>query len=112
MRPGATDWRDALGALHFDEPVSEPGDAAEDTPTQDALPAQKLQVTVEKKGRGGKTATIISGFTLSDKEIDDIAGRLKKKLGTGGSARGGEILIQGERRDDVMSALRQLGVIK
>ena len=67
---------------------------------------------VDRKGRGGKTATIISGFTLDDEEIAEIAARLKKSLGVGGSARGGEILIQGDRKNDVLNLLRQQGLIK
>ncbi len=69
----------------------------------------RLVVSMEKKGRGGKTATIISGFTLADNEVCEIAATLKSKLGTGGSARGGEILIQGNRTDDVKTMLQQMG---
>lgn len=73
--------------------------------------AGKLDVILEKKGRGGKTATIIAGFgdDIDDGEIDGLAALLKKKLGTGGSARGGEILIQGDRRDDVIAILKTQG---
>lgn len=72
---------------------------------------QKLSVSIEKKGRGGKTATIISGFTLPDDEIAQIASTLKKKLSTGGSSRGGEILIQGDRRQQVLQILKQLSIV-
>lgn len=104
------DWKDKLAAL---QGLPE----GEDTPDQKDLEAEdkpkqngKLNVVVEKKGRGGKTATIIEGFTLPDEEVADIAAKLKKRLGTGGSARGGEILIQGSRRDDVIAALRAMGL--
>lgn len=69
----------------------------------------KLVVSMERKGRAGKTATIVSGFTLPDSEVARIAAKLKKRLGTGGSARGGEILVQGDRREAVTQALRDLG---
>lgn len=73
-------------------------------------PAEKLQVVIERKGRGGKTATIVAGFTSTgDDEIADLARELKTRLGTGGSARGGEILIQGERRREVVDLLRAKG---
>lgn len=71
--------------------------------------AQQLVVSIERKGRGGKTATIVSGFALADEEVADIASTLKTKLGTGGSARGGEILVQGDRRGDVARLLRGMG---
>lgn len=64
---------------------------------------------MERKGRGGKTATIVSGFTIDDDAVASVAAALKKRLATGGSARGGEILIQGDRRADVIDALRALG---
>lgn len=69
----------------------------------------KLAIFVEKKGRGGKTATIITGFTCEQQELLDLASRLKNALGCGGSARDGEILVQGERREDVARFLRGQG---
>lgn len=82
-----------------DEPHKEPG-----------RPSDKLQVVTERKGRGGKTATIVTGFTsLDDDGIAELARRLKTRLGTGGSSRGGEILIQGERRKEVVELLRKEG---
>lgn len=71
----------------------------------------RLQIVTEKKGRGGKTATIIFGFDASvpDEEISALGTRLKKRLATGGSARGREILIQGERREEVGRLLAEEG---
>lgn len=85
-----------------DEPAPEPE-------TAERRPADKLQVVMERKGRGGKTATIVAGFTCSDEEIDALARELKTRLGTGGSSRGGEILIQGDRRREVADFLRSRG---
>lgn len=104
------DWKDALGAIQG-LPEGNPEEALESSP-QESKPRQKgkLNVVVEKKGRGGKTATIVEGFSIPDEEVAEIAAIIKKRLGTGGSARGGEILIQGSRRDDVIAALRSLGL--
>lgn len=108
------DWKDALASLSG---IPE-GKAADDTAenntvlrTESEVPHQKspLHVLIEKKGRGGKTATIIEGFEISDDEIEGIAHTLKKKLGTGGSSRGGEILIQGDRKVDVIRLLKDMG---
>lgn len=106
----ATDWKDALAALGG-LPAGEPEAAAAADDSDDTRKKQKgtLHVVIEKKGRGGKTATIIEGFEISDDEIDDIARDLRKRLGTGGSARGGEILIQGDRKADVVKLLREMG---
>ena len=103
------DWRDILGAMNLPEGPEET-QPEETEVAKPKPPRQKLVIDVERKGRGGKTATIISGFTLTDDEISEVAARLKKKLGTGGSARGGEILIQGDRRADVARALKELGL--
>lgn len=105
------DWKDALRSLRDPSETTVPDD--ESTPASNAEPVKKqrakLNVVMERKGRGGKTATIIEGFEIEDSEIDDIARRLKQKLGIGGSARGGEILLQGDCRDKVRSLLREMG---
>lgn len=81
-------------------------DAVEETlPPEEQL----LEVLLEKKGRGGKTAVIICGFIGSDEDLKDLAKTLKAKCGVGGSARDGEILIQGDVRDKVMDLLNGMG---
>lgn len=77
--------------------------------TKVSSPAFRLDIILEKKGRGGKQATIISGWQDSDEALLDLAATIKKRLATGGSARGGEILIQGDRRNDVLALLKELG---
>lgn len=106
----SNDWQSALQAL-IDGAALPEGSCGEAPPevTEAKRYSGKLSVNIEKKGRAGKTATIISGFTVASEELESIAARLKSKLGTGGSARGGEILIQGDRRDDVRRLLQQLG---
>lgn len=94
------------------EPAGEdPGAEApvHETETFDVSRHPALHVVVERKGRGGKTATIIEGFECDDEQIKHIAKELKSTLGTGGSARGGEILIQGDCRERVRDALRSMG---
>ena len=70
---------------------------------------QTLRVWVEKKHRGGKTATIIRDFEGSDKALNDLAKTLKNKCGTGGSAKDGEIILQGAIADKVVSLLKDMG---
>lgn len=105
------DWKDALASLSGipegeESQVAQPESSTTRQPSKQTSP---LHVLIEKKGRGGKTATIIEGFEISDEEIDEIARSLRKRLGTGGSARGGEILIQGERKTDVAKLLAEMG---
>ncbi len=105
------DWKEALASLSGLPEGKEPQSSLpEDTDAGRTAPQKShLHVLIEKKGRGGKTATIVEGFEISDDEVEEIGRTLRKKLGCGGSARGGEILIQGERKDDTMQLLRDMG---
>ncbi|MBD5358002.1 MAG: translation initiation factor [Bacteroides sp.] len=104
------DWKDALsnlkdsGSLPVDDTPEISNDMQEET-----IQKTPLHVVIDNKGRKGKSATIIEGFTGSDDKLQELARNLKQKLGTGGSARNGEILIQGNRRDDIMKFLKELG---
>jgi translation initiation factor 1 len=102
------DWKSALGALNdIDVPAAET--AAEATPTAEKPKKRdKLSIFMEKKGRAGKVATIITGFSGSDEEVEEVARTLKKRIGVGGSSRGGEILLQGDWRDKATAVLRDL----
>ncbi len=108
MNKDNVSWQDMLLAARgnfeeSEEPASQ--QVEEKTPENKST----LDIILEKKGRGGKTATIISGFTVSDEQLKEIASKMKTKLGTGGSARGGEILIQGDRRKEVLEYLKTSG---
>ena len=108
------DWKDALASLtglpEGEEPSNpttpKPNNSTTQQPNNQKTP---LHVVIEKKGRGGKTATIVEGFEIADDEVDEIARSLRKKLGTGGSSRGGEILIQGDRKADTIRMLKERG---
>lgn len=103
------DWQGALGALLNSGNLPEGEDVTAEETAEKAPSKGRLVISYERKGRGGKEATIISGFTESHEEVAALASQLKSKLGTGGSARGGEILIQGNRREQLIPMLRKLG---
>lgn len=106
------DWKDSLASLMADMPEEETAaihaEPAE-TPAPESLEKARLDILLDKKGRKGKAATIVCGFTIGDEAVEEVAASLKKRLGTGGSARGGEILIQGDKRPQVEAALRSMG---
>ena len=63
----------------------------------------------EVAGRRGKAVTTISGVPLGEDALRELAGRLKKRCGVGGSANTGVIELQGDHRDAVMELLRAEG---
>lgn len=70
---------------------------------------QDLRVWLEKNHRGGKTACVIKGFAGKEADMETLAKKLKNSCGTGGSAKNGEIIIQGDHRQKILSLLAQWG---
>lgn len=103
----SSDWKDALGALRTTVPednTPEPENAPEKA-TQKGC----LHIFFDRKGRKGKAATIIEDFTIPDSEVEEIARKMKQRLGVGGSCRDGEILLQGDQREGAAEFLSSLG---
>jgi translation initiation factor 1 len=83
----------------------------ENAPERDTLSPQQqeLRIFLEKKHRGGKTACVIKGFVGKQDDMEDLGRLLKTKCGTGGSAKDGEIIIQGDCRDKILQILLEKG---
>ena len=105
----SNDWLSALAALKEGGtlPEGEPDKTPEPPPDKPKKPT--LRIVLDKKQRHGKTATIIEGFDCGEDELLELARRLKTIIGTGGSARGGEILLQGDWRERAGNLLRAEG---
>jgi len=73
-------------------------------------PAQQdLRVWIDRKQRAGKQVTLVTGFVGTTADLETLGKLLKTKCGTGGSAKDGEIIIQGDVRDKVMDLLIKVG---
>lgn len=70
---------------------------------------QKLYISLDKKKRGGKQVTLVENFVGSEEDLADLGKILKSKCGVGGSAKDGEILVQGDHRLKVKTLLESMG---
>ena len=103
------DWKKRLGVVFSTNPdfaYEEEGIPEEAT----LEPAeQKLIVSIDRKGRGGKQVTLVTGFVGTSDDLAELGRTLKVKCGVGGSAKDGEITIQGDFRDRVTALLKEMG---
>lgn len=103
------DWKKRLGVVYSTNPdFKYENEQEEEVPT---LPPgeQKLTVSLDKRNRGGKQVTLVTGFTGSREDLAELGRTLKIKCGVGGSAKDGEITIQGDVRDKVTALLMEMG---
>ena len=103
------DWKDRLGVVYSTNPDFKYETEAEEE--VDTLPAaqQKLIVSIDRRARAGKQVTLVSGFVGKEEDLASLAKTLKTKCGVGGSAKDGQILIQGDWRDRVVELLKNMG---
>ena len=108
MRPD-NDWKQRLGVVYSTNPDFDY--AKEETVEAETLEPsrQRLTVTIDRRNRGGKQVTLVSGFVGTQEDLAALGKTLKVKCGVGGSAKDGEITIQGDLRDKVTELLRNMG---
>ena len=103
------DWKDRLNIVYSTNPDFN-YDKGEEAEAETLEPKQqKLRVSIEKKGRGGKTVAVISGFIGSEEDLKELGRKLKTKCGVGGSVKDGEMLIQGEFKQRIIDLLKAEG---
>ena len=104
-----SDWKNRLGVLYSTNPDFEYTTAEVAEP--ETLPAaeQRLRLSLSKKQRGGKEVTLITGFVGREEDLAELGRLLRQRCGVGGSAKDGEILIQGDQRAKLRSLLPALG---
>lgn len=106
------DWKERLNVVYSTNPdFNYETSEAEEEATLDKK-QQKLRVNIEKKGRGGKTVTLINGFAGSEEGLKELGKLLKTKCGVGGSVKDGEIIIQGEFKQRIIDLLKAEGYVQ
>lgn len=102
-------WKERLNVVYSTNPDFQYEN--QDNETSDTLEPrlQNLRVMLDKKQRAGKQVTLITGFVGSEEDLRDLGKMLKSKCGVGGSAKDGEIIIQGDFRDKVLDLLLKAG---
>jgi translation initiation factor 1 len=103
------DWKARLGVVYSTNPDFQYATAQTEEAATLEPGKQRLIVGIDRRNRGGKQVTLISGFVGTDEDLKALAKTLKTKLGVGGSAKEGEITIQGDFRDKVTELLKQMG---
>lgn len=88
-------------SFHFEEEHNDMGTSA---PAQ-----QKLKIRLDTKHRAGKAVTLVEGFMGRDEDLQELGKKLKTFCGTGGSAKDGEIIIQGDQREKALQWLKKNG---
>lgn len=103
------DWKKRLGVVYSTNPDFQYQE--ESAPEQETLPAsrQKLIVRIDRSGRAGKQVTLVQGFVGTSEDLAALGKTLKVKCGVGGTAKDGEITIQGDLRDKVTNLLLSMG---
>ena len=78
---------------------------------QETLPnaQQDLRVLLDRKNRGGKTVTLVTGFVGAEADLEKLTKTLKTKCGVGGSAKDGEVVLQGDFKEKVFLFLQKEG---
>ena len=103
------DWKRRLGVVYSTNPDFSFREEEEETIETLAPSAQKLIVSIDRRNRGGKQVTLVSGFRGKEEDLASLGRILKVKCGVGGSAKNGEITVQGDFRDKVTALLKEMG---
>ena len=103
------DWKERLNVVYstntnFNYETDDDEEQVTPAPAQ-----QNLRVQLDRKNRGGKVVTLITGFVGTDNDLKDLGKFLKTKCGVGGAAKDGEIIVQGDFKQKILELLKKEG---
>lgn len=106
------DWKDRLGIMYSTNPDFTYHTREEEE--EETLPKEKqlLRIFLDKRNRGGKAVTLVTGFRGTADDLATLGKMLKVKCGVGGSAKDGEMIVQGDHRQKVLEILQKEGYTK
>ena len=108
----SNDWKNRLGVMYSTNPDFQYNTDEEDEKETLEKEKQQLRISLDKRNRAGKAVTLIRGFVGSAEDLAVLGKFLKVKCGVGGSAKEGEIVIQGDLRNKVLDILQKEGYTK
>ncbi|MDH6312685.1 translation initiation factor 1 [Parabacteroides sp. PFB2-10] len=106
------DWKDRLGVMYSTNPDFNYNTGEEEEEETLDKEKQQLRVSLDKRNRGGKKVTLITGFRGTTEDLETLGKFLKGKCGVGGSVKEGEIIIQGDFRQKITELLQKEGYTK
>jgi translation initiation factor 1 len=103
------DWKDRLNVVYSTNPNF--SYEVEEEAEQETLPPaqQRLRVQLDRKNRGGKVVTLVTGFQGDADALKELGRLLKSRCGVGGAAKDGEVIVQGDFKAKVVEILRKEG---
>lgn len=106
------DWKKRLDIVYSTNPDYHYNQ--ENEQESETLPKAKqpLRISLDKRNRKGKAVTLITGFTGTTDDLEDLGKMVKVKCGVGGSVKDGEIIVQGDLREKVLAILQKDGYAK
>ncbi|MDD2799430.1 MAG: translation initiation factor [Bacteroidales bacterium] len=107
-----SDWKDRLNVVYSTNPDFNYESEEQELIETKSKDKQSLRISFDKRNRGGKVVTLITGFVGMDDDLKELGKLLKTKCGVGGSAKDGEIIIQGDFRQKVLDILVKEGYAK
>ena len=103
------DWKKRLGVVYSTNPEFSYEEDNAEQPQTPAPDKQRLIVAIDRSHRAGKQVTLVKGFVGTDEDLATLGKSLKQRCGVGGTAKDGEITLQGDLRDKVCALLTEMG---